>query len=447
MSHSRPALAFPLLERKPVQVDFSAGRVSSDGGLLLLAQLDRELGLTQRVAACLKDPRLPGRVRHSLLDLIRQRVYQLAAGYEDCNDASLLRSDPALKVAVGRAPLSGADLASQPTLSRLESSITEPECDAINAVLLAQFLATRRKAPRVVVLDFDPSEDPTHGQQEMALFNGHYGSYCYLPLFVFARVPGEREEYLVSAELPDHHDKDPDAILATLARLVAALRAQWPGVKVVLRADAWFATPPIYDWCEAHDVAYAIAIGSNAVLTALSTRWRARAEGSARASGQPVRLYGCFWYEAKGWRRSRQVVVKAEVTAVGPNPRYVVVSGLSGSPRERYGFYAERGDCENRIKELKEGIKSDRTSCCEFASNKVRLLLAAVAYVLCQQLRRLARGTGVSRTQVAGLRLALIKIGALVKESGRRVHVALSSHCPAQAVWVQLARRLSVRFG
>ncbi len=243
MSDSRTAMQFPLLASTALEVDFSGGHLSSDGGLLLLAQQDHQVDLTARVAACIRDQRLPERVTHTLLELVRQRVYQIAAGYEDGNDANTLRSDPALKIAVGRAPVSGADLASQPTFSRLETMVTEPECEAINAVLLEQFLDSPRKPPQVVVLDFDPSEDPTHGQQEFAFFNGHYGSYCYLPLFVFARVPGEPEEYLVSAELPEVHIRENEAILATLSRLVAAIRQRFPGVKVVFRGDGWFAAP------------------------------------------------------------------------------------------------------------------------------------------------------------------------------------------------------------
>jgi hypothetical protein len=446
MSGSSPTLSFPLLERKPVQVDFSGGSLSSEGGLLLLAQLDRAIGLTERVAACIEDPRLPERVKHSLVDLIRQRIYQIAAGYEDCNDANRLRRDPALKVAVGRAPVSEADLASQPTLCRLEQHVAEQECAAVNAVLLEQFLACPRKPPREVVLDFDPTDDPTHGQQELALFNGHYGTYCYLPLFVFAKVAGESEEFLVSAELPESHDKDPDAILSTLSRLVSALRGRWPGVKVVLRADAWFATPELYDWCENHGLAYAIALPSNPVLQALSQKWRGRAQAGAQNSPTgSARCFGAFWYQAQGWRRWRKVIVKAEVNPLGPNVRYVVVSGLSGTPRQGYCFYSGRGGCENRIKELKEAIKSGRTSCMEFASNKVRLMLYSVAYVLLQRLRRVARNTGFARTQVEGLRLGLLKIAALVKESGRRVHVALCSACPTQELWRRLARRLGVQ--
>jgi Transposase DDE domain group 1 len=445
MSHSQTAMHFPLLSRKPVQVDFTGGTLSSDGGLLLLAHLDQRLGLTQRVAACLQDPRLPERIRHSLLDLIRQRVYQIAAGYEDANDATALRRDPALKVAVGRSPHSDPDLASQPTLSRLEGTVTEAECDAINAALLDQFLKTPRPKPSEIVLDFDLTVDPTHGQQEFAFFNGHYGTYCYLPLLVFARVTGEGEQFLVSAELPESHSKETDAVLATLERLVTGLRTRWPGVRVIFRADAWFATPAIYEWCEANAVPYAIALAGNPALHRHSQRWRDHAATAAQASKRSsVRRFGAFAYRADGWKKPRRVIVKAEQTPLGPNPRYVVVWELRGKPRQQYQFYAGRGACENRIKELKDGIKSDRTSCREFASNKVRLLLASVAYVLLQHLRRVARQTGLSRAQVAGLRLSVIKIAARVTESCRRVVIALCSSCPSQAVWRVLARRLGI---
>jgi Transposase DDE domain group 1 len=445
MSDSQTGMHFPLLGRKPLQVDFTGGSLSSDGGLLLLAQLDLKLGLTQRVAACLQDSRLPARIRHSLLELVRQRVYQIAAGYEDANDATTLRRDPALKVAVGRCPQNDPDLASQPTLSRLESRVTEAECDAINAVLLDQFLTTPRPKPREIVLDFDPSVDPTHGQQEFAFFNGHYGTYCYLPLFVFARVTGEGDQFLLSAELPESHGKETDAVLATLSRLVQGLRKRWPGVRVIFRGDAWFATPALYEWCEANGVPYAIALAGNPALHRASQRWRDRAAGAALASPtQSARRFGAFEYRAGDWTKPRRVVVKAEQTALGPNPRYVVVWGLEGKPRQQYQFYAGRGACENRIKELKDGIKSDRTSCCEFASNKVRLMLASVAYVLLQQLRRVARQTGLARAQVEGLRQAVIKIAARVSESVRRVVIELCSSCPSQQVWRVLARRLGI---
>jgi Transposase DDE domain group 1 len=445
MTSSQPVLAFPLLSKKPVAVDFSGGNLSSDGGLLLLAQLDRQIGLTERTAACLAEWRLSSRVQHSLLDLLRQRLYQIACGYEDCNDAATLRYDPALKVAVGRAPQNGADLASQPTLCRLEQRITEAECAALDSVLLWHFLELPRKPPKQVVLDFDPSEDPTHGQQELALFNGHYGGYCYLPLFVFASVPGEGEQYLVSAELPEGHTRDDEAILSTLARLAAAIRARWPGVKVVLRADAWFAAPAIYDWCEQHGVAYAIALPANPVLDRESATWREAAQAAAaNAPTRAARRFGEFPYQAGSWMRERCVVVKAEQNALGPNRRYVLTDGLSGAPRARYQFYCGRGESENRIKEMKAGVSVDRLSCMEFASNKVRLALYALAYVLLQRLRRLARGTELGDAQVERLRTRVIKIAARVKESLRRVQVELASNCPSQQLFRVLCRRVGI---
>jgi Transposase DDE domain group 1 len=448
MADSSAILTFPLLSRKPVQAAFTGGNLSSDGGLLLLAQLDQRIGLTERAAGCLRDWRLPKRVQHPLLDLLRQRVYQIAAGYEDCNDADSLRRDPALKAAVGRSPVSDPDLASQPTLSRLEQMVSEAECAAMNEVLLWHFLQLPRKAPREVLLDVDSSEDPTHGQQELALFNTHYGGYCYLPLFVFARVPGEGEEYLVSAELPETHGKEVDLLLATLQRLVDGLRARWPGVRVVFRADGWFAMPEIYDWCDDHGVAYAIGLPANPVLDRESQGWRE--DAAAAAANSPsgkARRFGEFRYQAQSWRRERWVVVKAEQTGLGPNRRYVVTEGLRGTPRERYRFYGGRGESENRLKEMKGSIHFDRLSCMDFASNKVRLMLYCLAYVLFQRLRRVARGTGLGRAQVEQLRLALIKIAARVKESLRRVQVELCSSCPSQALWRLLARRLGVAPG
>jgi len=445
MSHSQPALNFPLLSGKSVVVDFSGGSLSSDGGLLLLAHLDRTLGLTQAVAASCHDPRRKKSVQHSFLDLIRQRVYQIASGYEDANDATALRHDPALKLACGRAPLSGVDLASQPTLSRLEATIDEAACDRVNAVLLSQFLKASRPRPRTVVLDIDTSEHETHGQQELAFYNGFYGSTCYLPRFLFASVPGEAEQSLVRAELPDHQDKQTDAILLSLAAVVSTVRVRWPGVCLKLRADAGFADPELYAFLEENNVAYAISISANAVLVRLAAPVCARAKKAAAASptGRAT-LYGRVGYQAQSWERRRRVVVKVTVTPSEQKVRFLVVSGLGSWPKEIYGFYGGRGDSENRIKELKEGVRSDRMSCEAFASNKVRLMLASVAYVLLQGLRRLAKRTEWSRAQVSRLRLCLIKIGARVIESGRRVKVELCSSYPWQETWSYLVGQVGL---
>lgn len=445
MSDSQSALNFPLLSRKPVVVDFSGGSLSSDGGLLLLAHLDRALGLTQAVAEGCHDPRRQKSVRHSFLDLIRQRVYQIAAGYEDANDADTLRHDPALKLACGRAPLSDAHLASQPTLSRLEATIAEAACDHANDVLLAQFHDAARPRPRTVILDIDTSEHQTHGQQELAFYNGFYGSTCYLPRFLFASVPGEHDQYLVRADLPDHQDEQTEAILDSLESVVGTLRTRWPGVSVQLRADAGFADPEMYTWLEAHSVAYAIGIGTNAVLARLAQPVCARAKKAVAASptGRAT-VYGRVWYQAESWEKPRRVVVKVTVTPSEQKVRFLVVFGLGRWPKEIYAFYGGRGDSENRIKELKEGVHSDRMSCEAFASNKVRLMLSSVAYVLLQGLRRLSGRTQWSRAQVGRLRECLIKIGARVIESGRRVKVELCSSYPWEAGWRFLAGKVAL---
>jgi len=438
-------MPFPLLRRQPVEVDFSGGALSSDGGLLLLAHLDRVLGLTHAVAACCRDPRRKKSIQHPLLDLIRQRVYQIAAGYEDANDATSLRHDPALKVAVGRPPLSGADLASQPTLSRLEAKIDEDACARVNDVLMSQFLNASRPRPRTVILDIDTSEHETHGQQELAFYNGFYGSRCYLPRFLFASVPGESDQSLVRAELPDHQEEQTEAVVESLAAVVGAVRERWPGIGVRLRADAGFADPELYSWLEKNAVAYAISISANAVLSRLAAPLCERAKKAAAASSTGrATVYGRVWYQAESWEKRRRVVVKVTVTPTEQKVRFLVVSSLGRWPKEIYGFYGGRGDSENRIKELKEGVRSDRMSCEAFASNKVRLMLSAVAYVLLQGLRRLARQTEWGRAQVERLRLGLIKIGARVVESVRRVKVELCSSYPWQEAWRELVGRVAL---
>ena len=445
MPCSQTVISFPLLANKPVLVDFSGGSLSSDGGLLLLAHLDRRLGLTAAVASCCRDPRRKKSVHHSFLDLIRQRVYQIAAGYEDANDAHTLRHDPALKLACGRPPLSGDDLASQPTLSRLEAAIDEDACARVNDVLLAQFLDASRPRPRTVVLDIDTSEHETHGQQELAFYNGFYGSRCYLPRFLFASVPREPDQALVRAELPDHQDEQTDAILESLAAVVTPVRGRWPGLTLKLRADAGFADPELYTWLEENQVAYAISIGSNAVLSRLAQPLYKRAKQAAAASptGRAT-VYGRVWYQAESWEKRRRVVVKVVVTPAEQKVRFLVVWGLGGWPKAIYGFYGGRGDSENRIKELKEGLRSDRLSCREYASNKVRLMWASVAYVLLQGLRRLSRRTEWGRAQVERLRMGLIKIGAQVRESGRRVKVELCSSYPWQETWSYLVGQVTI---
>lgn len=464
MSSQLP-LAFPaLVARKPVVVDFTAGKLSSDGGVLLLAQLDQQLGLTQALTTALEDRRDPDRIDHPLLDLLRQRVYQIACGYEDANDATTLRKDPLFKTAVGRAPEQGADLGSQPTFSRLENAVTRRELLRLSEGLVRFFLQQHQEEPVVrIVLDLDATEDPTHGQQELNFYNHHYRSHCYLPLLVYATLTvrgaaGQRQELpeqelLVALLRPVNRDASFRA-RSVLARLVPLLRGVWPGVEVVVRADSGFARPELYQWCEREQVGYLFGLAKNPALVRRTEPWLADARAAYQAQPEPeageagvrpaVREFGQFLYQARSWERERLVTCKAEVMAPGDNPRWLVSGGLPADlqePEVRYRFYCARGDRENRIKEWKCDLRADKTSCHRFAANQFRLLLHTAAYVLWQAVRKQLAGTNLGRAQVRTLQLTLVKVAARVRESHRRIYVQLASSYPWQALWRRCAER------
>ena len=463
MSSQLP-LSFPALAgKKPVVADFTGGHLSSDGGLLLLAELDRRLSLTARLVAGLQDRRAPAKVQQPLLDLFRQRVYQIACGYEDANDAATLRADPLFKSAVGRAPASGRDLGSQPTLSRLENGVTRKELRRVAAALVQFFLEQHRGEPVVrIVLDLDATEDPTHGQQELNFYNHHYRSHCYLPLLVYATVtvqdPAGRRELpeqalLVALLRPVNKDAAWRS-RAVLRRLLPLLRETWPGVEVIVRADSGFARPELYAWCEAEQVGYCLGLAKNAALVRCTQPWLQDARSAYRDQPAPeaghvrpaVREYGQFLYQAGSWDRERLVTCKAEVMAAGDNPRWLVTGHLPtelAEPEARYRFYCQRGDRENRIKEWKRDLRADKTSCQRFAANQFRLLLHTAAYVLWQAARSLLSGTELARAQVSTLQAKLAKVAARVRESHRRISVQLASSYPWQHLWVCFVQRLA----
>lgn len=434
-------LGFGLLVGKQVIGEFEGGDISSDGGLMLVAAADRRLGLTRRLAACLEDAREAAKVRHSMAELLAQRVYQIAAGYEDCNDAGDLRRDPVLKTAVGRLPRTGADLASQPTLSRFENAVGRRELWRMAEVLVETFLAQHAgERPRRIILDFDATDDETHGQQQFAEFHGYYDEHCYLPLLVTAQVDEGPQELVVALLRRGRSHAGRNAV-AVLRRLVARLRAQWPGVELVVRGDSGFALPELYDWCEANGVQYLIGLAKNPRLLALAEPHLAAARAAHRQTGEKVRRLREGRYAAESWPCERRVLLKAEVTAQGDNPRFVVTS-LEGAAGELYALYAARGEMENRIKELKADLHMDRTSCHRFAANQFRVLLHAIAYVLLCYLRKGLRGTRLAKAQVGTLQRALLKLGVRVRETTRRVWLGFASSCPAQDLWPLLLARM-----
>jgi hypothetical protein len=440
-------LDFGFLSRQAIVGNFDGGDISSDGGLMLLAQVDQALGLTAQMAARLDDSRQAGKVRHSLDDLFRQRVYQIAAGYEDCNDADRLRSDPILKVAAGRRPESDADLASQPTLSRFENSVGRRELYRLAHVFLDLFVARHRAAPpRRIILDLDVTDDETHGQQRLSFFHGHYDEHCYLPLVVTAELDDGTQELLAFILRPGNLPAGRTAV-AVLKRLQARLEKALPATKIVLRGDSGFALPEVYDWCEAQQpaVPYVLGLPQNSRLNELAQPYMEAAKAEFAATGQPVRRFYEFEYAAKTWSHPRRVILKAEVTAEGPNPRFVVTN-LKAAPGTVYDqWYARRGEMENRIKELKNDLQIDRTSCHRFAANQLRVQLHAAAFVLFTCLRALLAGTAWAKAQVSTLRRDLLKLGVRVKESVRRVLLQFASSCPVQQLWPLLLDRLRRR--
>jgi Transposase DDE domain group 1 len=413
-------------KRRRLEITFGGGAVSSDGGLLLLGEVDRRLRLTERVAAVLDDPRDPDLIIHPLLDLLRQRIYGIVHGYEDLNDHGQLREDLLLQSVLER----DRALASAPTLCRLENRASRAAAWAMHRELIETFIASFKQAPEELVLDFDATDDPVHGKQEGRFFHGYYDSYCFLPLYVFCG-----EQLLVSYLRPSKIDGAKHA-WAVLALLVKRLRAAWPSVRIILRADSGFCRHRLLRWCERHDVSYCVGLAKNARLNRTTQWYRGRLARQFKASGLKQRAFHEFRYGAHTWHIERRVIARLEHGDKGDNPRYIVTN-LAGEAAILYDeLYCGRGEAENRIKEAQLGLFADRTSCHYFAANQFRLLLSSLAYVLVERLRALGlAGTEFAQLQASTLRAKLLKIGAVIVRNTRRVRVMLSSAYPYQHIF------------
>jgi hypothetical protein len=434
-----PTHRFPTRAGVPLEAAFDAGRLTSDGGLPWLAEADQALGLCAALAACVPDWRR-GPVRHALETLVRQRVYQIACGYEDQNDATTLRTDPLLKLVCGRQPLSGVDLASQPTLSRLEQAAADRHTIAALAeALVALYVRERSRtgAPTHVVLDLDGTDDPAHGQQPEMAYHGYYGQHMYFPLLVFDGTTGQ----VICAVLRPGNVHGSRFAVLVLRRLLARLRAAWPEVEIELRADSGFAIPRLYAWCEAQRVDYTIGLIPNPRLEALAAPLltEARTQSAAQA-GAKVRLVGETTYQAGTWPIARRVIFKAEVLAKGPNTRFVVTT-RTDAPAAIYDWYVDRGEAENWIKDFKNALRADHLHDHRFWANAFRLLLHAAAYWLLDTLRRwlAAIVPDDAAIQLDTLRLRLLKIGGRVRELSGRIRLHLASSHPGEPLWIALA--------
>jgi Transposase DDE domain group 1 len=424
-----------------LEAAFDGGRLTSDGGLTWLAEVDKELGVCQAMAEHIPEWR-SRRGRHSMLSLLKQRVYQIACGYEDQNDSNFLRSDPLLKLVCGALPESGEDLASQPTICRMENAVSARACYQMARALAELYIAQRGKdgAPEKIVLDFDATDDPTHGDQEQSYYHGYFKEHIYHPLLVFDGDTGQ----LISALLRAGNTHASRCTVALLKRLVGLLRSAWPGVEVELRADAGFAVPAVYDYCEAEGIRYTIALITNSRLEEMASSLLEEAQRRyEQQRGRKVRLLSQGHYQAGSWQIERRVVYKAEVMEEGTNTRFVVTN-RPDEPDELYAHYTERGETENRIKDLKVALKADRLSCHRFVANQFRLLLHAAAYWLMDTLRKKLVDEGIERMQLDTLRLKLVKIGGRVRELLTKVRIHLASGHPGQYLWHALSGAFGV---
>jgi len=426
--------SFPSFDRRKIEASFSGGEVSSDGGVMVLRAADRRLGLVRALDAVIADPRDADLITHAQVDLLRQRIYGLALGYEDLNDHDTLRKDLAWQSAVER----GEELASSPTLCRLENRADRQTAAAMSRVLVEQFIASFPTAPSELILDFDATDDRVHGLQEGRFFHGYYGDWCFLPLYVFCG-----EQLLVSYLRPSNIDAAKHAP-AILKLLVTRLRAAWPGVKIIFRGDSGFCRWKMLRWCERHGVDYLVGLAKNSRLLALAAESRQSAAAKYESTQEKQRLFGWLDYAADTWDRERRVIAKAEHSTQGANPRFVVTS-LAGDAQAIYDdIYCARGEMENRIKEQQLGLFADRTSCHGWWANQFRLLLSAAAYVLMETIRRVGLcGTELARAQVTTIRLKVLKLGTVILRNTRRIRLLFSSAYPYQELFASMLHKLS----
>ncbi len=451
------SVLFPDLFDKPLVATFDREQSSSDGGAVLLKAAERVYGLVKAFGRCLIDRRAPEKVRHTLEDLVGQRVFGIACGHPDGNDSDQLADDPIHKLLLGRDPVAGGRLASQPTVSRFENGAGRVALYRLGRELAASVIERHRRRlrgrVRRITIDLDPTDDPTHGAQQLTMFNSYYDSWCYLPLLAFVSFDREAEQYLCAAVLRPGTAQASDGTLGVLCRLLALLRSAFPEARFLVRLDGGFATPEIFDFLDAEPrLDYVVAMARNAVLLRAAEHVMVAARTENMLREKTAHFYLDTRYRAGTWARERRVVIKAEVVQLTgrqprDNPRFVVTN-LRQTPRFIYEkVYCGRGDIENRIKELLDGLQIDRTSCTRFWANQLRVLLTAAAYVLMQELRLRAARTACARTQVTWLRDRLLKVSVHVVRSVRRLVLHLPRATPYRDVWRHLALALGARAG
>ena len=452
------SVLFTALEKRPVVLAFDQAHGSSDGGAILLSAANRRFvdGLIESLSSCLQDVRQQGKVDHPLTHLMRQRIYGLACGYEDANDAARIGADPMHKLLAGRDPIKGLDLASQPTLSRFENSVTPRSLYTIGMTLAERVIMRHGKRrnghARLVTIDMDPTDAATYGAQQLSFFNTHYDNHCYLPMLGFVSFDNEPDQYLCAAVLRPGNVGAATGAVGVLRRLIELVRRSFPKSRIRVRLDGGFASPALFEFLDAEPkLEYVVAMASNAVLTRHCEDAMTVARLCSGLTDDTEHVYGDARYAAKSWKRERRVIFKAEVVKADgkearDNPRFVVTNMNQSAQWLYEEVYCQRGDIENRIKELK-ALDVDRTSCTDFWANQLRVLMAAAAYVLLQEIRLNAALTSLARAQVWTLRERLLKLGARIVSTVRRIVVHLPESFPWRNDFHKIATALGATAG
>ena len=435
------SLQFASISGKKVTADFSGGDVTSDVGVMVMREISNKIGIIEQLTRAIHDERHQSYVKHEIIELLTQRIVQIICGYEDANDANDLRIDPGFKASCGRLP-SEADLASQPTITRFENSISTKDLYRIAEVFVDQFIASYTSPPDALILDIDDTEDETHGAQQLSLFNGYHDEYCYMPLYIFEGQTGR----LVTSILRPGKRPSGKETRSIFKRVIKRIRAAWPNVGILVRGDSHFATPELYSWCDTHNVQYILGLSKNSILQELAHGTLSAAHHRYETFGEKARVFKDVLYQASSWHRPLRVIIMAEVSTMGENLRFVVTSLESSLPSFMYEtVYCGRGQMENFIKEHKIALKSGRTSCHSFIANCFRVMLHSAAYVIMHTFREKAlAGTSLARAQFDTIRLKLLKIGAEVRELKTKLHFILPASCPVKDIFAMMMRNIAL---
>ena len=433
---------FPIAGKK-IELSYTGEQISSDGGLLLLREVENQIRLIDGISSCITDTRDSRYIDHSITELITQRVFQIAAGYEDCNDCNDLRGDMVFKTCAGRLPQSDGDLASQPTMSRLENAVGPRDLLQMGKYLLDAFISSYTNAPGAIVIDCDDTNNDTYGQQQLTLFNSYYHGHCYMPLHIYEGLSGK----LITTILKPGRRNKQNNVASLLKKIVRHLRKQWPGTMIIVRGDSHFASKDFMQWCtERPMTGYITGLSGNKKLHQLAALTIESAEREFKQYGKPVKRYHSFMYQAGSWDAAQKVVVKVEVSSMGTNIRYVVTNLVQIRAKELYEKgYCARGAMELRIKEHKLYLKSDRSSCNSFYANQFRLFLHSIAYVLLHTMQKqLFKGTEYANATFKTIQNKIIKTAAWVKEMKTRIKVEFPKSCITKELQVKAFEMLGV---